>query len=192
MKIIDHTKEYIGKKYIKFINALIGYVPDSDLNHVESINIYDKCPTHYPVMAQGAYWPPNENEKGAVDIYLDQCFGHMLTYNKNHSVISKIADSIFISLFGKKHLADTLFHEIGHLVYDHKDRKAEKKLSEKFAEEYALNLYQKVYPSQKKWYSLTNEIYKILYSNRIEHDDNKRNKAITSAFTRTRKKHARR
>lgn len=174
MKIIDHTEEYSGQEYIKFINALIGYVPDSDLNNVGTINIYDQCPKHYPVVAQGAYWPPDKNEKGAVDIYLDQCFGHMLTYKNKSRVISIIADSLFVSLFGKKHLADTLFHEIGHLVYEQKVKKVKKKESEQFAAEYALNLYYKAYPLQKNWYSLTNTFYKKIYSCRIQHDENKR------------------
>ena len=176
MKIIDYTKEYSGQNYIKFINALIGYVPESDLTNIGTINIYDKCPNHYPVIAQGAYWPPDINGKGAVDIYLDQCFGHMLTFNNKSGVYSKISDLLFVSLFGKKHLAHTMFHEIGHLVYEHTVQRVNKKESEKFAEEYALNLYYKAYPIQKDWYTLTNTIYKKLYSNRIQHDENERKK----------------
>lgn len=151
-------------------------MPDSDIRNVGSINIYDKCPKHYPVVAQGAYWSKSENKKGSIDIYLDQCFGHMLTYNNKSRFTSKIADFIFVSLFGRKHLADTLFHEIGHLVYDQKARKVKKKESEQFAEEYALNLYYQANPLQKDWYSLANTIYKFLYTSRIKHDDSKKTK----------------
>jgi hypothetical protein len=176
LKIIDHTKEYLGQDYINFINALIGYVPESDLTNIGTINIYDKCPKHYPVIAQGAYWPPDNKGKGAVDIYLDQCFGHMLTFNNKSKINSKIADSLFVTLFGKKHLAHTIFHEIRHLVYEQTGQRVKKKESEKFAEEYALNLYYKAYPSQRNWSSLTNKIYKTIYSSRIQHDENKRKK----------------
>ncbi|RWX51563.1 hypothetical protein VU01_11167 [Candidatus Electrothrix marina] len=98
----------------------------------------------------------------------------MLSYNNKADLVTKINDSIFVSFFGKKHLTDTLFHEIGHLVYEKKSHKVKKNESETFAEEYALNLYYKAYPLQKHLGNLTNIIYKSLYSSRIEHDNQKR------------------
>ena len=100
----------------------------------------------------------------------------MLTFNNKSKINSKIADSLFVTLFGKNHLAHTLFHEIGHLVYEQTGQRVKKKESEKFAEEYAQNLYYKAYPSQRNWYSLTNTIYKKIYSSRIQHDENNRKK----------------
>ncbi len=176
MKIIDHTTEYDGQKYKKLIENLICHVQKSDLENVITINIYDHCPSHYPLIAQGAYWIHDSKDNGAIDLYLDQCFGHMLSYHQARGLIQKVSDRIFVFLFGNKHLTDTLFHEIGHLVYEKRVKRVNQTKSEKFAVEYATRHFNKVYRSLNKHYDLVNGIYHFLYKKRIQHDNNKRKK----------------
>ncbi len=176
MNIIDHTTEYNGQKYKGLIEKLIGHVQKRDLENVKTINIFDHCPSHYPVIAQGAYWIRNSKDNGAIDIYLDQCFGHMLSYHNESGITQKVSDRIFVLLFGQKHLTDTLFHEIGHLVYEKRVKKVNQTESEKFAVNYATEHFNKVYKKLNKHYSLVNGVYHILYKKRIQHDNKKRKK----------------
>ena len=169
MNIIDHTQRYDGQKLRKYLLEAIQYVPENDLNNIGIINIYDSCPTNYPVIAQGAFWPATFDKTGAIDIFLDQVFGHMLTYQKNEGFLKTVTNEIFIRTFGKLHLADTLFHEIGHHVYEYS--KNNKKKSEQFADNYALKIYSKMHPIISRRYQFFNSIYHLLYSSRLEHDN---------------------
>ncbi len=179
MKIIDYTEKYKGSKYSNYLSRAIDYIPPKDLLRIGKLNVYDSCPDHYPVIAQGSHYSRSRKEKGDIDIYLDQAFGHLLTYNKPKGILSKISDSIYIHTFGKLNIIHTLFHEVGHQVFENQKKrktKGTKNQSEKFAENYANELYSKMYPLLSSWYHFFNSIYHLIYSNRIEHDNKMRAK----------------
>ncbi len=177
MELIDLTKSYNGKKYLKYLTQAINNIPFEDLKNIDRLNLYDCCPKNYPIIVQGGHYPATPKKKGAIDIYLDQNFGHLLSYNYPKGLITKLFDLVFIHTFGKLHLIHTVFHEVGHQVFEDQKKKKGKraeKQSEKFAEEYASNLYRKMYPSLQKRYQLFNSIYHSLFTLRIDHDNKMR------------------
>lgn len=145
MKVVDHTKKYNGQAYIKYINTALTALPTEDTARIGTINLHDSCPKEAPVIAKGGHYPATASKEGAVDIYLDQCFGHMLSYHSHKNLITKQSDKLFILTFGKLHLIHTLFHEIGHQMFEDQRRHNEisKKKKEAFADEYANQYYPK-------------------------------------------------
>lgn len=186
MKIVDCTKEYNGKKYIKYLRNALSHIPEGNLKNIGEIIIHDRCPCDYPVIAQGGYHPATSKKKGVVELYLDQSFGHLLTYNQPKGIITKFFDSIFIHSFGKLHLIHTVFHEIGHQVFEDQNKKKSAKLkkkgkrkqieSEKLAENHADELFGIANPSLQKYYPIANSVYRFFYSRRRNHDNKMREK----------------
>jgi hypothetical protein len=178
VNIFDFTQAFNGKAFHRYIKRALSYVPGEHLQQIESINIYDDCPSHFPVIAQGSHYP--STSKGArIDLYLNQCFGHMVSFHKKRNSITDFFDRIFAHTFGKLFLIHTLYHEIGHHVF-HVTSACESKgvndTEEKYAEEYADNIYGNAYPMAQRYYDVLNRIYHLIYRHRIAKDNEIRSK----------------
>jgi hypothetical protein len=171
IEIADYTVQYGQYNVHKLIVKCLFAIPESALQGIGTINIYDNTPSHIPQDKSGGYYPPNTINKSAViDIYLNQTLGHMPYISNKDNYFAKIKNWIFFILFGKLFIESTLFHEIGHHQYDVISPKVYK--TEEEAEEdvkkYADELYGKRHPFLIRDYDIWNNLYHYLYKNRIE------------------------
>jgi hypothetical protein len=173
VNIVDYTHAFDVKFFRKYIEEALTAAPEEHLKAVENINIYDECPSNAPVVAMGGYYPPETKKGAALDIYLDQNFGHLLSDSPKRK-LSRFFDALFIRSFGKYFMIHTILHELGHHVYQMTvtpESKDDNEASEKYAEEYANEIYNKKYRLQHKYYQLFNGLYHLLYWRRIIKDD---------------------
>lgn len=177
VNVTDYTQIYNFDYYLRYIQKALTYVPIEHLQYVENINIYDNCPSNFPIIASGGYYPPTQKNGATLDIYLNQTFGHMLSFHKKRNSITNFLDGIFVYTFGHCFMINTIFHELGHHIYYMSSTSEDKNngtASEQYANEYSINLYNKIHPLAKKYYWLSNKLYHIIYWRRIRHDTNQR------------------
>ncbi|HBG92760.1 MAG: hypothetical protein A2X54_10240 [Nitrospirae bacterium GWF2_44_13] len=174
VNIVDYTHAFDIEFFRRYIEEALTCVPKEHLKSVENINIYDECPSHFPVVARGGHYPFTEEEGAELDIYLNQNLGHLLPENHPKGKLSRFLDAVFIRTFGKYFIIHTLLHELGHHVYNLKatiQTKDDDTASENFAEQYANDIYNKTYPLHHRYYWLFNGLYHLLYWRRIMKDD---------------------
>jgi|SRR5208283_2635915 len=170
-KVNDLTSEHNKYHVSKYIFKYLKVVPEEDLRGIENINIYDDTPSHFPKHMSGGYYSPNTVSRGAeIDLFLNHMLGYMTQVAEKNTLLNRLSNKIFLMLFGKLFIANTLFHEIGHHKYNVISPKAYKTEAdaEKDAKNYADNLLEKIYPLLPRHYTILNKLYKDLCRKRIE------------------------
>jgi len=74
IEIRDCTQKYNGKKYYKYINRVLRFVPENDLINISIINMIDECSSHFCVILNGEHYPSTNNTGATVDIFIDQAY----------------------------------------------------------------------------------------------------------------------
>ena len=174
VNIIDYTHAFNLAAYLRYIEKALSYVQHVQLKGVENINIYDKSPENFPIVARGGYCAPTLEKGADLNIYLDQNLGHMLSLHKKRNKFTDVLDGIFVHTFGKLFIVDTLFHELGHHIYNATSTeiaKTDDKASEEYANEYAIEMYGKMYPLAQRHYGIINGLYHLIYWRRILKDN---------------------
>jgi hypothetical protein len=185
VNIVAYTVAFNGEFFKKYIEYALTQAPEGDLKNVTSVNIYDECPSYFPLIAMGGHYPATSEKGAELDIYLDQNLAHLLTDSPKGKVSSWF-DGLFIKIYGRKFIVHTVLHELGHHVYDMNatpETKDDKEASEKYAEDYANAIYNKIYPRQRKYYALLNGIYHLLCWRRIQKDNDIRKRFNKSVHT---------
>jgi hypothetical protein len=119
VNMISCTYAYDFEFFRVYIEEAIDHAPEEHLKAVENINIYDECPVNFPISASGGYYAATSERGADLDIYLNQCLGHMLTPGTPlKSKFGRFLDALFIRSFGKLFITHTILHELGHHVYD--------------------------------------------------------------------------
>ena len=99
----------------------------------------------------------------------------MSSLHRRRTRITALLDAIFVHTFGKGFIADTLFHEVGHLVYNATVSPSDgddKEASEEIPNKYAARIYGEIHPIRQGLYPILNTLYHIVfYRHRIAHDD---------------------
>lgn len=98
----------------------------------------------------------------------------MLSFHKKRHKFTDVLDGSFIHTFGKLFIVDTLFHELGHHIYSAtltEIVKTDDRVSEAYANEYANEMYGKMYPLAKRHYGIINGLYHLIYWRRILKDN---------------------
>jgi hypothetical protein len=174
INVTDHTSLYDLRPLCGYVEKALTCVPPEDLKLAAHLNFYDECPSHFPVIAKGSYYPATAERGAEIDIYLDQNLGRMSSLHSHRNKITRLFDRIFVHTFGKRFIADTIFHEVGHLFYEFTtpdNNSSGKEKSEEFANQYADRIYGKLHPFLQKHYSMFNLFYRLLYRHRIAHDN---------------------
>ncbi len=183
--IVAYTTAFNGAFFKNHIEHALTHAPEGDLRRVANINIYDECPSYFPVIAMGGHYPATSEKGAELDIYLDQNLAHLLS-DRPKGKVSSWLDGVFIKTFGKRFIIHTVLHELGHHVYDmtaKPETKDDKEASEKFAEEYANTIFNKIYPMQHKYYGFFNGVYHLLCWRRILKDNEIRKRFNNSVHT---------
>ena len=151
IQVIDHTTSFDLTSLHSYIQKALSCVPEEDLKLFTTLNFYDKCPMHFPIGAMGGYYAATAKKGAEIDIYVDESLGHLSSLHRRRGKITELFDYIFIHTFGKTFIAATIFHEVGHLVFDAASSSGDpdKDASEEYAENYVPGLYGKLHPFQQ-------------------------------------------
>ncbi len=171
MKIVYNTEHYKRTDFEKYIVNALSFVPEKDLKGIANLNVYDSCPSHYPISAKGGFYPATKNRGAVIELYIDENLGHMMSYHSAFGYLTKLSDTIFVKLFGKKFIVHTLLHEIGHAVDNKVKKRKNKRREERYADDYANAIYRKIFSLSGVFYNTFNNFYRIVYRKRIEHDN---------------------
>jgi hypothetical protein len=173
VNIVDYTQAFNIGFFLNYIEEGLSASPEEHLQSVANINIYDECPSYAPAIAMGGYYPSQGIKGAALDIYLDQNLGHLLS-DSPRGKLTRFFDGIFIRMFGKYFIIHMILHELGHHVFEITatvGTKDDNEASEKYAGEYANEIYNKKYPLQHKYYGFISSLYHLLYWRRILRND---------------------
>jgi hypothetical protein len=172
IELLDYTHEYKKYNVVSLIVKYIQTVPEEDLKGLSVISIFDRTPRHFPQHKAGGYSPLG-NRGATIDIFLSDALGHMTYPAERQDILSVIKNKLFLILFGKFFIIETLFHEIAHHKYtiisprEYKTAEA----TEEDAKKYTNDLLGSTFPFLGHYYDLLNRAYKYLYRQRIERSD---------------------
>jgi len=174
IQIIDCTNVFKSYNIPKYINKLLRILPNEDLSGLGCIILYDDSdnilPDRIPGTIRATYRPSDDEiDKARIFIYLNWSLGFypFLPNPSRYKVWNYIRNKFFIALFGKAHLAQVLYHEIAHhhFIANRKRQYIENQESEKDAEEYMYNLYNKAFPRVQYLYAFFHYIFfNVLYA----------------------------
>jgi len=105
---------------------------------------------------------------------MEQNLGSMSSFHRRKTKTTDFFDAVFIHTFGKGFIADTIFHEVGHLVYDATVSPSDgddKEASEEYANKYAARIYGEIHPIRQRLHPTLNMLYHVFYRHRIAHDN---------------------
>jgi hypothetical protein len=164
--IATYTQKYKDYGIEKMIIKYLYKIPLEDLKGLGKINIYHDTPDYFPRKISGGYYSKEQKGVAEINIYLYHALAYMLV----EGPYTWLRNKIFLMSFGKLFIASTLFHEIGHHKYTDVFPKKykDKEEYEKDAVDYANKLLWEVFPFRFRHYHFFNNIYKILYKERIK------------------------
>ncbi len=162
---------FLHNLLIKYVTRCLKVVPKEDIVGLSKINIYEDMPAHISKDYRGMYYPnSSKRESAVIDIYLHLFIFYKFTSNKYLDFFNRIREKIYIMLFGKIFIEDTLLHEIGHHKYNNMSFNGNGKSLDK-EEEYAIEYGKKYlnvrHPLLNLYYTPANIIYRLLQKIRI-------------------------
>ena len=171
-RIVDLTKVSRIFNVKKFVQKLLTKVPSKDLKDLEFVVLMDdsdqRIPNEVIGTVTGSYAEPDQTSGGTIFLYLNWCLGVFTFFPRptRYKKWNDVRAAIITILFGKAHLAQAFFHEIGHHHFHTLLKKQYISLEEeeRDANTYKLDMYRQAFTLNRFLHGFFHLVtYRILY-----------------------------